>query len=65
MFGYACVSVCSHGGGRVVANPLPVQLHVKAHSSETTLRSHGSTTLQGLAGYNDLVPHQYKCEIFG
>ena len=30
MFGYACVSVCSHGGGRVAATPLPVQLHAKA-----------------------------------
>jgi len=47
-----------------VATPVPVQKHANARSTEPTLRRPGGTTLQGLAGRNDLVPHQYKCEIF-
>jgi len=53
-----CVCMCVCSGGRVPATPIPVQVHATARCPQTTLGRLGSQTLQGLAGFNDLVPHQ-------
>jgi len=59
---YLCVRVGS--GGRVAANPVPVQVHANARSHETTLGSRAPRRkLHGHAGYNDLVPDQHSGKI--